>query len=189
MKILIPLFFCFCTLYGFTQTKIRITSPVSSQSDYQLENISDTTFIEISHKEDMGAWYGQSYKIRSSAPDGKYEVYVDKNLELVAFAKRNQKDSIWTSYYNSGQIKSMQTYKDGKENGERIHYYKNGMVLFKAVYRNDKSTGISTTYFETGKVQAKNYIVDGISVKQEVFDQNGRLKYIYDPKTGTKITK
>lgn len=54
MKILIQLFLCFCGLYGFAQTKIRITSPLNSQSDYQLENISDTTFIEISHKEDMG---------------------------------------------------------------------------------------------------------------------------------------
>jgi antitoxin component YwqK of YwqJK toxin-antitoxin module len=189
MKILIQLFLCFCGLNGFTQTKIRITSPLNSQSDYQLENISDTTFIEISHKEDMGAWYGQSYKIKSCAPDGKYEVYVDSNLELAAFTKRNQKDSIWTSYYSSGRIRSIQTYKDGKANGERIDYHKNGVISYQGVYRNDKPIGISTTYFETGKVQAKSYSVEGIPVKQEVFDENGKWKFIYDPKTGTKITK
>lgn len=184
VKMRLFIFLCLLSQLGFCQTKIKLTSPQSKYDDYHLENISDTIYIEITHKEDMGARYGQSYKLKLSAPDGEYEVYVDNNIELRAFLKNHKKEGKWKDFYNDGKLHSIRKYKDGVCDGKIINYHKNGKISLKAKCVNGKVVNISTSYYESGKIQAKNYYINGEHVKQEVFYENGKLKLTCDPRTG-----
>lgn len=176
MKQIFIILLCFWGQFGFSQIKIKLIRPQNEHEDYRLVKISDTAYIKLTHKEDMGLWYNQSYDIKLTAPDGKYEVYIDDSLELIAFMKRNLKDGIWTTYFKNGKTQSIKTYKDGKLNGKMIGYYINGKIEFRGIYANDKPVGITTSYYDTGKIYAKNYFDNGVYVKQEIFDEKGKMK-------------
>lgn len=182
MRLLI--FLCFLAQLGFSQTKIKLISPQSKFDNYHLENTSDTTFVEITHQEDMGARYGQSYKLKLNVPDGEYEIYVDNNIELRAFIKNHKKNGKWKTYYNDGKLQSIRKYKGGVCNGKIINYHKNGKISAKGKCVDGKVINILTSYYESGKIQAKNYYINGEHVKQEVFYENGKLKLTCDPRTG-----
>jgi antitoxin component YwqK of YwqJK toxin-antitoxin module len=182
------IFLCFLAQLGFCQTKIKLTSPQSKYDNYHLENISDTIYIEITHQEDMGARYGQTYRLKSNVPDGKYEIYVDNNLELRALIKDHKKNGVWKTFYSDGKLQSIRKYKDGVCNGKILNYHKNGKVSSRGKCINGKMKNMLTSYYESGKIQAKNYYVNGEHVKQEVYYENGKLKLTCDPRTGI-ITK
>ena len=185
MKLFILLFFL--GQFGFCQTKIKLRSPTNDRTSYHFVNISDTLYIEMTHQEDMGAAYGQSYKLKLTAPDGKYKISVDNKIELRAFLKNHKKEGKWKTFYNNGKLHSVDEYKDGVRNGKLIDYYRTGQISYIGKSINGKAiTG--TKYYESGKVLAKNYFIDGEHVKQEVFFENGKLKYTSNPRTGT-VTK
>ena len=179
MRIFIFLFFL--GQFGFCQTKIKLTSPQSERDNYHIMSISDTLYIETTHREDMGSIYGQSYKLKSTAPDGEYEIYVDNNIELRAILQNHKKEGKWKTFYSDGKLKSITEYKDGLVNGKIIQYHKNGTVSYKGKCINGKVENTSTAYYESGKVKAKNYYVNGELIKQEVFFENGKLKSTYYP--------
>ena len=142
----------------------------------------------MTHREDMGAVYGQSYKLAPTAPDGEYEIYVDNKIELRAFLKNNKQAGKWKTFYNNGKLHFIKEYKDGVLNGKIVEYYRTGKISYKGKFVNGKAINTATAYYESGKVKAENYFIDGEHVKQEVFFENGKLKYTRNPRTGI-ITK
>lgn len=138
----------------------------------------------------MGVWYGHYYELKMQIPDHEYHIYVDDTLRLTACITNFQKDSIWTTYFPTGEIQSVISYKTGKRNGESLEFYKSGSLLRKGTYVNDcPINGIVTTYYESGGIQAKFYYDHCTYIRQEVYDEHGKIEFIYDPKTGTTITK
>ena len=189
MRIIIIILLCFLGQFGFSQTKIQLTSPFNHQDDYHFVNISDSAFVKITHMEDMDVWYGQSFSLKANVPDGQYEIYLDDTLKLRAFIKDLNKDSIWTTFYSNGQIQSLTPYIFGKRTGEVTEFYKSGSVQRQGMYSNDCPINEVIAFYESGMIEAKFYYDNCEYVKQEVYDENGKIKFIYDPKTGKTITK
>lgn len=172
IKSLFTILLFLLSLFGFSQTKIRLKSPTKMQEDYQTENISDTIFIKIWHMEDMGSWYGHSYELKNSIPDGQYEIYVDDILRLSAFIKNSHKDSIWTKFFPNGNILSSTSYHNDMVHGKLIEYYKNGVKQKEMTFSFDCPINEEINYFESGKIKS--------ITKEKQIDSNEILSY--DPK-------
>lgn len=106
-----------CWLSGqfvFSQTMIKLRASQHNRGEYQFINPSDTSFVEVGHKEDMGVWYGMYYKVKTNIPDGEYNIYVNDTLELKAFIKKLQRDSTWTYFFSNGAVKRITVYEKGE---------------------------------------------------------------------------
>jgi len=179
-KRLLVILFYFIVGHVSSQTIIKIIPPENSMSDYRLEKLQDTVFIEIGHSDDMGKTYGYYYRLKSNVPDGEYLVYFHDLLNLSAFIKNSQKDSIWTKYNSSGTPISIITYKNGLIHGEMITFYNSGSVHTICNYVNNQISGPAMTFYESGKIKYITYYYNSEQLNQEIYDEDG--KYLYDVK-------
>jgi antitoxin component YwqK of YwqJK toxin-antitoxin module len=196
IRLKLQIFFLFLASLSIAQTKIHLKAPKylnefnDFYGDFQFVNIKDTTYIKVGHQEDMGAQYMHYYELKNKAPDGEYLIFVDDTMRLRAFMKDFNKDSTWTSYFGNGKPALTVPYKKGKINGERIEYYKSGAIQSKVKFKNDKPIGIVTTFYESGKIERKCYYDNDVKVKEEVFDENGKIIRVYGSQaTETKRKK
>lgn len=72
----------------------------------------------------------------------------------------DQKIGIYTSYYESGKIKELSNFKDGKQDGKRTLYYESGKIMMEEHYRDGKYEGESTSYFEDGGIEVQGLFKD-----------------------------
>jgi hypothetical protein len=181
MKIVFLLLCFFIEQQGFSQIKIKLISPPDRRYDFELVNATDSAFIDIGHGEDMGYRYGHYYRLKWNAPDGEYELYVDDTLRERAFMKNSKKDSTWIYYYSNGKPKLIMPYHKGKVHGEMIAYNENGSIRSKGTITNDKANGIRTYFYKSGKIERKDYYENGNLMKEEEFDEKGKLKSVKLP--------
>jgi len=166
---------------GFAQTKIFLKPPNENFEDFTFINTSDSIFLKFEHSEDMGHKYSHRYSLKTNVPDGKYEVYVNDTLDLKGYVKNFEKDSIWTTYYKNGNIRSIKPYKKGEIDGEMKRYYNNGILSYRGIISKGKAVDSTFSFYETGSMKAKNYFENGVLAKQEVFEESGELKLVYYP--------
>ena len=62
-----------------------------------------------------------------------------------------KRDSVWTSWYESGNKKKKGNYKDGKKEGLWISWYDNGVKKQVGTYKDDRPDGILTSWYDNGK--------------------------------------
>ena len=76
--------------------------------------------------------------------------------------------------YDSGEINSIQSYKEGKDHGEWRFYYQDGTLETEGKFHMGKRVGVWKYYHSNGKLHKKNS-----------YDQEGNRKgkwYTYDAK-------
>ena len=79
--------------------------------------------------------------------------------------------------YPDGQVKSKETFKDGKREGFQEQYYENGQVKSKGTVKDNKIEGLIEIYYENGQVNSKMTFKDGIPDGLiEMYYENGQLK-------------
>lgn len=66
--------------------------------------------------------------------------------------KNNERDGLWQSFYENGQVWSETTYKDGVEEGFSRTFYENGQIRYEGNYKSGKMDGKWNYYDETGKL-------------------------------------
>ena len=77
--------------------------------------------------------------------------YQSGKLKSLGSFKRGILDGIVTGYYEDGTIQVRATYDNGVKQGRVIHYYPNGTKQVESFYTDDKFDGIRTTWYENGK--------------------------------------
>ena len=77
--------------------------------------------------------------------------YQSGNLKSLGSFKRGVLDGAVTGYYEDGTIQVRATYDNGVKQGRVIHYYPNGTKQVESFYTDDKFDGIRTTWYENGK--------------------------------------
>jgi len=77
--------------------------------------------------------------------------YQSGKLKSLGSFKRGILDGIVTGYYEDGAIQVRATYDNGVKQGRVIHYYPNGTKQVESFYTDDKFDGIRTTWYENGK--------------------------------------
>lgn len=96
----------------------------------------------------------------------------------------------WLTYfYDSLQVFTKKTYRDGEENGLTHGYYTGGHLRYTAEVRRGKVNGVFTYYNENGTVfsttEYKNGVQDGA---QTIFDEDGAVTDVYIYKDGKLIS-
>lgn len=78
--------------------------------------------------------------------------YQSGKLKSLGSFKRGILDGIVTGYYEDGTIQVRATYDNGVKQGRVIHYYPNGTKQVESFYTDDKFDGVRTTWYENGNV-------------------------------------
>ena len=105
------------------------------------------------------------------------KMYHESSGYIMAKGKyvNQQKDSLWVYYDNKGQLKSQETYKNGKLDGQRVVYYEpvNGQyrVAKFEYYTNGVRNGQFKEYYPNTKLKAEGAYKDG--------NLNGIVKYYH----------
>jgi len=69
------------------------------------------------------------------------------------------------TYYNSGKLNSIQSYKNGKDHGEWVFYHQNGNIETKGTFKMGKRIGVWEYFYENNQVYKRN-----------IYDDNGKPK-------------
>ena len=78
--------------------------------------------------------------------------YQSGKLKSVGTFNQGKLDGIVTGYYEDGTIQVRATYDNGIKQGRVIHYYPNGTKQVETFYTNDEFDGVRSTWFENGKL-------------------------------------
>ena len=88
-----------------------------------------------------------------------------------------KKDGVYKTYYESGKLQRLETYKAGELDGPYKDYYENGQLEARSTFVAGKVDGPYERYYENGQLEKKFTIVagepDGLF---EVYYENGQLK-------------
>ena len=80
-----------------------------------------------------------------------------------------EKEQVKSKYYDSGEVKSQETYKNGKPNGLWIDWYENGEKKRQVNFKNGDLDGLVTEWYENGKkmkeITIKNGKLDGLETE------------------------
>ena len=96
-------------------------------------------------------------------------------------------DSLYFSYFQSGQLKSKGSFKMNKPVGKWEYYYENGNIKMKGEVRDNESYGTWTYYYENGNIDMEGELKK--NVKQgswKYYFENGKLKNIGEFEDGKK---
>jgi antitoxin component YwqK of YwqJK toxin-antitoxin module len=77
--------------------------------------------------------------------------YQSGKLKSLGSFKSGILDGIVTGYYEGGTIQVRAIYDNGVKQGRVIHYYPNGSKQLEVFYTDDKFDGVRSTWFESGK--------------------------------------
>ena len=69
-------------------------------------------------------------------------------LPLISFGQTETKKEYW----DNGQIKSVEYYKDGKRDGKFSYYFENGKIKTEKIWKDGKLDGKDIWYFENGQI-------------------------------------
>jgi len=102
-------------------------------------------------------WGVDAVEINKNYVDGvlhgeEKSYYQSGKLRSVGSFKRGILDGIVTGYYEDGTIQVRATYDNGVKQGRVIHYYPNGTKQVESFYTDDKFDGVRTTWYENGNV-------------------------------------
>ena len=143
-------------------------------------------YIEVKDKDSSyfeAYWNGlddNGFRLKSSLPDGRYDVFLDDTLHYRAHYKNNQKSKVWSYYFaGSEQAYHTVTYVNGKRNGASKMYNKSGVLIETGQYKDDKKEGVWTGYSEDGKtILSKIYYRNDQMYKLERFRDDGSIKML-----------
>jgi antitoxin component YwqK of YwqJK toxin-antitoxin module len=81
--------------------------------------------------------------------------------------KEGKADGLWTWWHKNGQKRSEGTYKDGKQDGLAMYWRENGKKKSEETYKDDKLNGLSTEWYKNGQKWGegtyKDHRLDGLS--------------------------
>jgi len=128
------------------------------------------------------------------AADGFYAVYAAASgpLDLFSYQRGFVRDGYHFEYYDTGNVKHIAFYRNGRPDGLEIGYYENGLVFFRENFKNGKRDGKSLHYYPDGllklSVQYYNGVPDG---EARFYTQSGYLEKInvYDDGRITRLTR
>ena len=78
--------------------------------------------------------------------------------------------------YDSGKIRNVFTYKNGKRNGKAFGFYESGKLKKEGTYLDDNPIGITRMYYENGNLMVESKIVDGKNIYYRDYHENGQLR-------------
>jgi antitoxin component YwqK of YwqJK toxin-antitoxin module len=149
-------------------------------------------FIEVAEKLDYKISFEENYSDDSDLEDNlegnpndiiKEGFYPNGQLEYRVTMKEGIET--WDAYYENGQLKKRNNYKEDKDHGVNEGYQENGIIEYRSFFKNGVRFGINELYHENGKLAKKMPYIDGEENGiWEFYDLNGHLDYTESYKNG-----
>ena len=107
-------------------------------------------------------------------------------------SEENYKDGAehgkWANYHENGQKDWEKNYKDGKKNGKYIEYFENGQKKREGNFKNGKQGGRWIRYYENGQIEIKANLIDGkLNGKWTIYKEDGSIDKIEVLKSGELV--
>ena len=99
-----------------------------------------------------------------------YEEYYSRFLTI-----RNETEGLLETYYENGQLRSKEYYKNGESHGPYELFLENGQLAFKINYINGAAHGPWEEFYENGQLKKKSNYKNGKERLSEYFYENGQL--------------
>jgi len=104
-------------------------------------------------------FYGKN---KDGEKDGKYKRFYESGKLKTVWIYRNGKlQELAIGYYEDGKAWWNQEFKDGKKDGKYKEFYQNGQLKYEKNYRNGKLDGEYTKYSKDGGLKQEGAYVDG----------------------------
>lgn len=120
-----------------------------------------------------------------------YTIFYDQKKFKVSEGELKDKkpNGLWKYYhFQSEHLMSIENYKNGVLNGEKIEYYKNGQIAEKDNYSEGKLNGKHFRYAENGNlIEEFTYKNGSIEGKANYYDNNGKILIKGNYKNGKKV--
>jgi antitoxin component YwqK of YwqJK toxin-antitoxin module len=149
-------------------------------------------FIEVAEKLDYKISFEENYSDDTDLEDNlegnpnniiKEGFYPNGHLEYRVTLKEGIET--WDAYYENGQLKKRNNYKEDKDHGVNEGYQENGIIEYRSFFKNGVRVGINELYHENGKLAKKMPYIDGEENGiWEFYDLNGHLDYTESYKNG-----
>lgn len=105
-----------------------------------------------------------------------YKLLKDRNGDA-QMIKRDIRNGSYTTYYPSGDVKTVINYNNGIKHGDATMYHPNGEVLLKMHFINGKREGKSEKYYKSGALYALTpYSDNKITGVRTTYFENGSVK-------------
>ena len=122
---------------------------------------------------------GIKYEINSQIPFSgvSTDYYENGQLRGKETYKDGVKNGLSEEYYEDGQLAAFLGYKDGERNGPTENYYETGQLMHKSYYKDGKDYGLMVSYFQNGQLMHKRAYKDGVKNGiSEEYDYHGQEK-------------
>lgn len=116
-------------------------------------------------------------------PDGIVnEFYESGELKQEENYRNNRLDGLQKSYYENGNLSSEGMMKNGKIVGQTKQYYENGQLWGELNWKDGKLTGISKGYYESGELHKETHHSDDSYVPKlgKEYYKDGKLKHEFE---------
>ena len=129
---------------------------------------------ETEKKEDVKEEDARKPKVKN----GEKRYYYDSGqLKSIVTYKDNKKVGVSHTYYKSGEKQYDIPYQDGKKHGKVLWYYKSGKVYRETEYQNGKKNGTQRKFWEDGKLKSElNYKDNMLSTGLKEYSNTGKQK-------------
>ena len=84
-----------------------------------------------------------------------------------------ERNGNWYTWFENGQIKSEENYKDSKKDGNWYTWFENGQIESEGNYKDSKKNGNWYTWFENGQIQSEANWKDGKIDEWTRWNENG----------------
>ena len=91
---------------------------------------------------------------------GVYNVYLSTSGQLFV-EKPNNFSGKWLWWYENGQLKWEDNYKNGKEHGKWLYWYENGQLEWEENWKDGKPHGKCLGWFESGQLEYEHNYKNG----------------------------
>ena len=81
-------------------------------------------------------------------------------------------------YYENGQLKSRENFKDGKEEGLSEYFYENGELEFGGNLKEGKEDGLWEIFYENGQLKSReNYKLSNSKILKSTLDKMNQINF------------
>lgn len=136
------------------------------------------TGCENKEKDIVGFFPSGEVKYRGSIKEGKRNgtwVYYDKKGDTTGLFHYNNGSLFLRETYIKGNLAIVEELRDSIPNGKTIMYYHNGKVKSMSTFKDGKEDGIFKEYFPNGVIRVSGINKGSLTVDFEQYYPNGKL--------------
>jgi hypothetical protein len=124
---------------------------------------------------------GITYEVNSTTPftGSSVNYYDNGQLKQKENYKDGKQDGLLEKYYSNGQLWSRQNFKNGKQDGLLEDYYRKGQLFKRGKYNDDTKEGLWEKFYDNGQVEFERTYIEGKIIESKYYQESGeRIKEI-----------